>query len=97
MQWLFRNTKALFTGLSYFHKLVLAVLKLLSLIVNLKKITYRDCKNFASVRFNEKLKYVLAKAKITFCTKFGETFLEILNKCVTLKIKLRIIDKIRYR
>ena len=96
MQWLFRNTKTLFTGLSCFHKLVLAVLKLLSLIVNLKKLLI-ETKNFASVRFNEKLKYVLAKEKITFCTKFGETFLEILNKCATLKINLLIVDKIRYR
>ena len=45
-----------------------------------QKITYTDYKNFDSVRFNDKLKYVLAKEKITSCTKFDEMFLGILNK-----------------
>ena len=41
-----------------------------------------------SVRFHEELKYALAKGKITFCTKFDEILLRILNKHVPLKSKL---------
>ena len=40
-----------------------------------QKITYSDYKNFDSVRFNNELKYVLAKEKIISCTKFNEMFL----------------------
>ena len=47
-----------------------------------QKITYRDNKNFDSVKFNDELKYVLVKGKITSCTKFGQMFLRILNQHV---------------
>ena len=53
-----------------------------------QKITYRDYKNFDSVRFNDELKYVLAKEKITSCTKLDEIFLRLLNKHVPIKSKL---------
>ena len=53
-----------------------------------QKITYRDYKNFDSVRFNDELKYVLVKEKITSCTKFDEMFLRILNQHAPLKSKL---------
>ena len=53
-----------------------------------QKITYRDYKNFDSVKFNDELKYVLVKEKITSCTKFDEMFLRILNQHASLKSKL---------
>ena len=41
-----------------------------------------------SVRFDEELKYVLAKEKTTFYTNFDEIFLRILNEHAQLKIEL---------
>ena len=84
----FQNTTVVFTGLSNFHKLVLTVLKTSITKSKPQKITYRDYKNFDSVRFNDELKYVLAKEKIPSCTKFHEKFLRILNKHAPIKSKL---------
>ena len=50
-----------------------------------QKITYRDYKNFDSVRFKDELKYVLVKEKITSCIKFDEMFLRIVNQHAPLK------------
>ena len=75
----FQNTTTVFTGLSDFHKLVLTVLKTSITKSKPQKITYRDYKNFDSVRFIDELKYVLIKEKITSCTKLDEMFLRILN------------------
>ena len=52
----FQNTTTVFTGLSDFHKLVLTVLKTSITKSKPQKITYRDYKNFDSVRFNGELK-----------------------------------------
>ena len=84
----FQNTTAVSTSLSDFHKFVLTVLKTSITKNKPQKITYRDYKNFDSVRFNDELKYVLAKEKITSCTKFDEMFLRILNQHAPLKSKL---------
>ena len=83
----FQNT-TVFTGWSDFHKPVLTVLKTSITKSKPQKITYRDYKNFDSVRFNDELKYVLVKEKITSCTKFDEMFLRILHKHAPLKSKL---------
>ena len=40
------------------------------------------------LNYNEELKYVLAKEKITSCTKSDEMFLQLLNKHAPLEIKL---------
>ena len=85
----FQNTTTGFTGLSDFHKLVFRVLKTSITKSKPQKLTYKDYKNFDSVRFNDELKYVLAKEKITSCTKFDEMFLRILNKHAPIKSKLR--------
>ena len=53
-----------------------------------QKVTYRDYKNFDSVRFKNELTYVLAKEKITSCTKFDEMFLRILNIHAPVRSKL---------
>ena len=84
----FQNTTAVSNGLSDFHKLVLTVLKTSITKRKPQKITYRDYKNFDSVRFNDELKYNLAKEKITPCTKFDEMFLRIFNKHARIKSKL---------
>ena len=84
----FQNKTTVFTGLSDFHKLVLTVLKTSITKSKPQRISYKDCKNFDSVRFNHELKYVLAKEKITSCTKFDEMFLRILNKYAPIKGKL---------
>ena len=76
----FQNTTTVSTGLSDLHKLVLTVLKTRITKGEPQKITYRDYKNFDSVRFNGELKYVLEKEKITF--------LRILNQHAPLKSKL---------
>ena len=52
----FQNTTTVFTGLSDFHKLVLTVLKTSITKGKPQKITYRDYKNFDSVRFNDEPK-----------------------------------------
>ena len=62
----------------------------------LQKITYRDYKNFDSVRFNDELKCVLVKEKITSCTKFDEMFLRILNKHAPVKSKLLCANHASY-
>ena len=79
----FQNSTTVFTGLSDFHKLVLTVLK-----SKPQQTSYRDYEKFDSVRFNDELKYVLAKEKFTSHTKFDEMFLRILNKHASIKTKL---------
>ena len=54
----FQNTATVFTGLSDFQKLVLTVLKTSITRIKPQKITYRDYKNFDSVRFNDELKNI---------------------------------------
>ena len=51
----FQNTTTVFTGLSDFHKLVLTVFKTSITKSKLQKFTYRDYKNFDSVRFNDEI------------------------------------------
>ena len=84
----FQNTSTVFMGLSDFYKLVLTVLKTSTIKSKPQKITYRRYKNFDSVRFNDELKYVIVKEKITSYTKSDEMFLRILNQHAPLKSKL---------
>ena len=60
----FQNTTIVFSSLSDFHNLVLAVLKTSITKSKPKKITHRYHKNFNSIRFNNELNYVLGKEKI---------------------------------
>ena len=83
----FQNTTTVSYGLSYFQKLVLAVLKTNITKSKPQKISYR-LQNLDLVKFNEEVKHVLAKMKITFCTKFYEISLQIFNKHALLKSKL---------
>ena len=63
----FQNTTAVFTGLSDFHKLILTVLKSSITKSKPQKLIIEDYKNFDSVRFNDELKYILAKEKNYVC------------------------------
>ena len=85
---IFQNKTTVFTGLSGFHKLVLTESKTSITKSKPQRIIYRDYKNFDSVRFYDELNYVLAKEKITACTKFDEMFLRIIKKYGPMKSKL---------
>ena len=61
-----------------------------------QKITYRGYKIFDSVRFNDELKYILAKKKVMPCTKFDEMFLRILHKHAPIKSKLLLANHASY-
>ena len=50
-----------------------------------RQITYRDYKKLDSLKFNNELKNVLTTENIDNCTKFGEKFLEVLDKHAQLK------------
>ena len=92
----FQNKTTVFTGLSDFHKLVLTVLKANISKSKPQKITYRDYKNYDTVRFNDESKYVMAKEKIMSCTKFNEIFLRILYKHAPIKSKLLCANNASY-
>ena len=76
--------------------MVLTVLKTSITKSKPQKITYRDYKIFDSVRFNDELKYVLAKKKVMPCTKFDEIFLRMLYKHAPIKIKLLLANHASY-
>ena len=64
-----QNTTTVSYGLSCFQKLALAVLKTSITKSKPQKNSYKDYKIFHSAKFNEELKHILAKEKITFSTK----------------------------
>ena len=84
----FHNTTIVFISLLDFYKLVLTVLKTSIIKGKPQKITCGGYKKFDSVRFNDEPEYVLAKEKITSCTKYYGMFLRILNKNAPIKSKL---------
>ena len=52
-----------------------------------RKIVYRNYKYFTSQNFNNELEFVFSKENIDSCSKFNQTFLNILNKHAPLKKK----------
>ena len=70
----FQNTTTVFTSLSDFHELSLTVLKISITKSKTQEITCRGYRKFFYFRFNEELKYFLAKEKITSYPKFAEIF-----------------------
>ena len=70
----FQNTTTVFTSLSDFHELALTVLKNSIAKSKTQEITSRGYRKFFYFRFNEELKYFLAKEKITSYPKFAEIF-----------------------
>ena len=72
---------------SDFHKLVMTVLKTTFSKIKAREIVYRNYKYFNSQNFNDELKLVFSKENIHFCSKFNQTFLNVLNKHATSKKK----------
>ena len=70
----FKNTNAVCSGLSDFHKLVLTILKT---SLDKKKpceILYRDYKIINSESFNDDLQNILSTTQINTCKQFEDTF-----------------------
>ena len=84
----FQHTQTVSCGLSHFHKLVFTVLKIIKFSKNKPcRIIYRNYKYFNSHNFNDELKFVFSNANIDSCSKFNQTFLDVLNKHAPLKKK----------
>ena len=84
----FQHTEAVSTGLSYFHKLVLTVLKTTISKSKLGEIYHRSYKKFDSLKFNVYLKNAFVNEKIESCVKFDEVFMTVLNRHAPLKKKI---------
>ena len=84
----FRNTVAVCSGLSDFHKLAITVLKTSFDKNKPCEIVYRDYKNFKSESFNEDLQKILSITQINTCKQFEDTFFSVLNMHAPLKKKL---------
>ena len=52
-----------------------------------REIVYRNYKYFNSQNFNDELKFVFSNENIDSCSKFSQTFLDVLNKHAPLKKK----------
>ena len=83
----FQHTLTVSCGLSDFHKLVMTVLKTTFSKNKPREIVYRNYKYFNSQNFNDELKFVFSKENIDSCSKFNQTFLNVLNKYAPLKKK----------
>ena len=83
----FQHTLTVSCGLSDFHKLVMTVLKTTFSKNKPREIVYRNYKYFNSQNFNDELKFVFSKENIDSCSKFNQTFLNVLNKHAPLKKK----------
>ena len=83
----FQNTKAISTGLSDFHKMVISVLKHTFHRPAPKELVYRDSKNFDRVIFKSELEDKLNQ-QINEYKYFEQIFLEILNIHAPIKKKL---------
>ena len=84
----FQQTTTACSGLSVCHKLVLTVSKTGIPKRNPRQRQDRDYKRINSLKFNNELKNVLMIENNGNCTKFDETFLEVLDKSAPLKRKL---------
>ena len=91
----FQNTKAISTGLSYFHKMVVIVLKHTFHRSVPKELAYRDYKNSDRVIFKRKLEDKLNQ-QINEYKHFEKMFLEILNIQAPIKKKLMRANHVPY-
>ena len=80
----FQNTKAISTGLSDFHKMVINVLKQISQRSSLNEIVFRDYKNFDRLTFKRELEDKLNQ-QINEYKHFQKIFLEVLNTDAPIK------------
>ena len=84
----FQHTETVTTGLSYFHKLVLAVLKTAISKKKPGEIHYRNYKKFDSLKFNVDLENVFTHEKIESYIKFDKVFMKVLNRHAPFKNKI---------
>ena len=83
----FKNTKAILTGSSDFHKMVVSVLKHTFHESASKELIYRDYKNFGTVIFKRELEDK-PNQQINEYKHFKQIFLEVLNIHAQIKKKL---------
>ena len=88
----FQNTKAISTGLSDFHKMIVSVLKHTFHRSELKELAYGDYKNFDRVIFKRELEDKLNQ-QINEYKHFEQIFLEILNIHAPIK-RTKLIQKV---
>ena len=91
----FQNTKTFFTGLSNFHKLVTAMLKINFPRNKPLQINYRN-KHLNEYSFNEDLKLVFSNTDIQTCKEFEETLMNLLDHHAPLKKKILRADNAPY-
>ena len=91
----FQNTKAISTGLSDFHKMVITVLKQTFQRSSPKELVYRDYKNFDRLTFKRELEEKLNQ-QINEYKHFEQIFLEVLNTHAPIKRKLLIANHVPY-
>ena len=75
----FYQTETFFTGLSYFHKLVLSIFKTTFTKPKAKEIIYQDFKKFNDQCFNNDLRTELSSKSIKSYGLFENIFLNTLN------------------
>ena len=91
----FQNTKAISTGLSDFHKMVVSVLKHNFHRSTPKELVYRDYKNFDRVVFKRELEDKLNQQGNEY-KHFEQILLEILNIHAPIKKKLLRANQVPY-
>ena len=84
----FQYTEMVTTGLSDFHKLVLAVLKTAISKNKPGEIHYRNYKKFDSLKFNADLENANTHEKIESYIKFDKVFMKVLNRHTPFKNKI---------
>ena len=84
----FQNTKAISTGLSDFHIMVVTVLKTTFQKSKPREIIYRDYSKFNEDTFRENLKESLTRSNTYDYTIFEEKFISVLNAHAPMKKKI---------
>ena len=92
----FQNTKAISTGLSDFHKMVITVLKQTFQRSSPKELVYRDYKNFDRLTFKREIEEKLNQ-QINEYKHFEQIFLEVLNTHAPIKKKLFRANHVPYK
>ena len=91
----FRNTIAVSNGLSDFHKVVIAAIKISSKKHSSIERHYRDCKYFDHTKFKNNLNEKLSEDTCNY-ESFETTFIEVLNKHASLRKNVLTADHTPY-
>ena len=92
----FQNTKAFFTGLSDFHKLVTTILKISFPKSKSLEINYRNYKHLDEFNFNEDLKLAFDNTDVPTCEEFEGMFMRLLDHHAPLKKKVLRANNVPY-